>query len=264
MSKKAPNSTNEFTLHDHRGVVTIADTNDIHHVYLGWNAAPRYVARAVVRTLDYVWLPRFEASEWVAAFIAAAKPLSHFISSDRPSPFGVVRLTQDWRSHDDLSFRYLVTSKKRALWIVALSRDDADSEVYSLQFEGNLDEFCAYAGIDPEEPHLVARPSRQPTAPGAAASSTSYPDLPPKSDATDESFHGSTRLPITVDELVNLLEGVDLHAEVRIGVLRTSSRQMRIAGIRTSFSTKPPDTWRPAKTVWIIAGDDLGEIPIGS
>jgi hypothetical protein len=39
---------------------------------------------------------------------------------------------------------------------------------------------------------------------------------------------------------------------------------MRIVGIRTSFSTKPPDIWRPAKTVWIIAGDDLGDIPIGS
>lgn len=73
---------------------------------------------------------------------------------------------------------------------------------------------------------------------------------------------GDNLPPLTVDDLVDLLEGIDLRAEVRIAFLDTRPTQMRVAGIRTNFATKPPDSWSPARVVWIVAGEDMGEIPI--
>lgn len=73
---------------------------------------------------------------------------------------------------------------------------------------------------------------------------------------------GNGLLPLTVDDLADLLEGIDLQAEVRIAFLSARPTQMRMAGIRTSFAARPPDNWSAARIVWIVAGEDLGEIPI--
>lgn len=73
---------------------------------------------------------------------------------------------------------------------------------------------------------------------------------------------GENLAPLTVDDLADLLEGIDLRAEVRIAFLDALPTQMRVAGIRTNFAVKPPYSWSPARVVWIVAGEDLGEIPI--
>lgn len=133
-----------------RAVITVADRKGVYHVLLDGSGSPLNVAALVVQTLSYVWLSRFEADEWAAAFIAAAKAPSPEVTSESASSRGLVRLTPDWRTHDDLGFRYLISSKRRALWIVALVRKtDGGTQAFESLFDGTLDGFCAFAGIEP-------------------------------------------------------------------------------------------------------------------
>lgn len=68
---------------------------------------------------------------------------------------------------------------------------------------------------------------------------------------------------MTVDDLVNLLESVHLSAEVRIAILGPTIRQMTVIGIRESFIIQqPPAVPHHLNPVWIVAGEDLGEVPL--
>lgn len=68
---------------------------------------------------------------------------------------------------------------------------------------------------------------------------------------------------MTVDDLANLLEGVHLSAEVRIAILGPTIRQMSVVGIRESFVIQqPPALPHHLNPVWIVAGEDLGEVPV--
>jgi hypothetical protein len=69
--------------------------------------------------------------------------------------------------------------------------------------------------------------------------------------------------PMTVDDLANLLESVHLSAEVRIAILGPVIRQLSVIGIREGFVIHPtPPASDQINPVWIVAGEDLGEVPL--
>lgn len=86
-----------------RGVYTFIDEHDKFHVYKHWDNYPSdpkhpdIGAYAFIRMAkELAWeLPRFEASEFGAAFIARHK-----------TDGGGVYLTKGWKYHGDLSYRY--------------------------------------------------------------------------------------------------------------------------------------------------------------
>jgi hypothetical protein len=84
-----------------RGVYTFIDEHNKFHVYKHWDNYPEdngvSGAYAFIRLAKALaWdLPRFEASEFGAAFIARHKHEG-----------GGVYLTKGWRYHGDLSYRY--------------------------------------------------------------------------------------------------------------------------------------------------------------
>ena len=55
-----------------------------------------------------------------------------------------VRLTADWRAHDDLAFRYEVTAKTDALWIAAFG--GGPGRHLRPIYEGSFDGFFAFSG----------------------------------------------------------------------------------------------------------------------
>jgi hypothetical protein len=99
-----------------RAVVTVIDRAQTFHVYTHHHGYPAQTARRIRAALDYAWeLPRFEADEWAAAFVAASKP----VKQERGGitiQGGSIRLTTDWQVHGDLGYRYEVTAKDGALW----------------------------------------------------------------------------------------------------------------------------------------------------
>lgn len=84
-----------------RAVYTFIDEHDKFHVYKHWDGYPEDNgeggAYAFIRQAkELAWdMPRFEASEFGAAFIAANKHEG-----------GGVYLTKGWKYHGDLSYRY--------------------------------------------------------------------------------------------------------------------------------------------------------------
>jgi len=144
-----------------RAVVTVIDPAQIFHVYTHHDGYPAYTARRIRAALDYAWeLPRFEADEWAAAFVAAAKPVKEQ-HGGVTFQGGSIRLTTDWRAHGDLDYRYEVTAKDGALWVAALKRDPG--ELYTMVFEGELDALCNFAGVE-KLPAAASRPNRFRTA----------------------------------------------------------------------------------------------------
>lgn len=86
-----------------RGVYTFIDEHNKFHVYKHWDNYPSdpkhpdigayaWIKKAKALAWD---LPRFEASEFGAAFIAANK-----------SEGGGVYLTKSWKRHGDIEYRY--------------------------------------------------------------------------------------------------------------------------------------------------------------
>lgn len=86
-----------------RAVYTFIDKHDKFHVYKHWDNYPEHEEAKDVGAYAFIrqakalaWdLPRFEASEFGAAFIATHKKEG-----------GGVYLTKGWKYHGDLSYRY--------------------------------------------------------------------------------------------------------------------------------------------------------------
>jgi hypothetical protein len=79
-----------------RAVYTFIDEHNKFHVYKHWDNYPEGAHTFIKKAKELAWeLPRFEASEFGAAFIAANK-----------SEGGGVYLTKGWKYHGDLSYRY--------------------------------------------------------------------------------------------------------------------------------------------------------------
>ena len=90
-----------------RCVVTFKDEHQSFSVYQHWDGNPAVILEELGTTLKSgkAWpLPRFEASEFAAAFIAANKDGS-----------GNVYLTSGPKAHSDLSYEYVVTCNGPAL-----------------------------------------------------------------------------------------------------------------------------------------------------
>lgn len=88
-----------------RAVFTFhAYQRDTFHVYKHCDGYPEYARETLFNALPYAWpLPRFEPDDFAAAFIAGNKSKGG----------GNVYISEGWKSHADLSYRYEITC-----WIV--------------------------------------------------------------------------------------------------------------------------------------------------
>lgn len=118
-----------------RAVVTIKDDSDTFHIYTHSDGYPEYQVVRIVKALKFAWpLPRFEAMDFAAGFVAANKKHG-----------GELYLTKDWQLHPDLEYRYEVTArtgdyfgkpKGNPLLIAVFSMCDGRSEPI---WSGNID-----------------------------------------------------------------------------------------------------------------------------
>lgn len=82
-----------------RAVITFVDEDNTFHVYKHWDGNPEHIMGCIEATKPFAWeLPRFEADEFAAAFVAANKEKGG----------GDIRLTHTYENHCDLEFRYEV------------------------------------------------------------------------------------------------------------------------------------------------------------
>lgn len=86
-----------------RASYTFADVNSVHHVYKHHDGYPSGAAQAIANALPNAWpLPRFEADEFAAAFVAGNKN----------NMAGGIRLMREWMDAWDIEYHYVITSKK--------------------------------------------------------------------------------------------------------------------------------------------------------
>ena len=96
-----------------RAVYTFIDEDNHHHVYKHHDGYPSGAIEFILKALDKSWpLPRFEADEFAASFIAANKGSA-----------GGVRLTTGPSAHGDLSYRYEITVKEDKLYTRIFEND---------------------------------------------------------------------------------------------------------------------------------------------
>lgn len=81
-----------------RAVITFVDERDSFHVYKHSDGYPDDVLPAIGSAIDMAWpLPRFEAADFAAAFVAANKKGG-----------GGIYFTSHYDAHGDLDYRYEV------------------------------------------------------------------------------------------------------------------------------------------------------------
>ena len=109
-----------------RAVYTFKDEYDnTHHVYKHHDGYPSGAIEFILKALDKSWpLPRFESSDFAAAFVAANKDSG-----------GGVYLTKGPDDHGDLSFKYEVTAKDDVLQVKVFEKT-YPSRGYQLIDEG--------------------------------------------------------------------------------------------------------------------------------
>lgn len=122
-----------------RAVYGFRDSGGIHHVYVHHDGYPSGAADKFKDTLGsrMVWpLPRFEADEFAAGFIAVNKQGS-----------GSVRLTHGPEHHGDMEYYYIVyqPTPEGPLYVEAYDTPFDDFASKKLLFKGLLTEFIANA-----------------------------------------------------------------------------------------------------------------------
>lgn len=116
-----------------RAVVTIKDGSDTFHVYTHSDGYPAYQGVRIRKAITMAWqLPRFEAMDFGAAFVAANKESG-----------GGIYLTRNWKHHEDIEHHYEVTSKRGAIHVTHfLCHMQPDGPVVCEEaFSGTLDAF---------------------------------------------------------------------------------------------------------------------------
>lgn len=106
-----------------RAVYTFIDPSSTHHVYKHHDGYPTGAAEFIGKALKNAWaLPRFEADEFAAAFVAANK-----------SDAGGVRLTHNYTDHADLEYRYEIRLWAGQLEVTAFSvrHGNKDKKIFS-------------------------------------------------------------------------------------------------------------------------------------
>jgi hypothetical protein len=120
-----------------RAVYTFIDTDgDKFHVYKHHDGYPSGAAEWIANALPHAWeLPRFEADEFGAAFIAGNK-----------SDAGGVRLTHGPEKHGDLEYRYEISLGGSELIVKCFAVTGFSGPKKSKKiFEGTLKEFTEWA-----------------------------------------------------------------------------------------------------------------------
>jgi hypothetical protein len=122
-----------------RAVYTFIDADDRHSVYKHWDGYPRWGCQFIARALPLAWpLPRFEADEFAAAFVAANKQEA-----------GDIRLTSGPDAHGDLEYAYQIRCRDGRLHIridrVGYTGRDLRQPVYRLLFDGTLEDAQHFA-----------------------------------------------------------------------------------------------------------------------
>ena len=116
-----------------RAVYTFIDADDRHSVYKHWDGYPRGACRFIANALPLAWpLPRFEADEFAASFVAANK--------QQP---GHIRLPSGPDAHGDLAYTYEISCRDGQLHVRI---NQAGIAGYRQLFEGTLEaaqEFAA-------------------------------------------------------------------------------------------------------------------------
>lgn len=127
-------------------VFTIRQDDQSHHAILYPIGEPGFVAALAISALDFAWpLPRFEAADWMAALLAAAKPkrLCGAIAEN-----ATIEPCRDWRDGPPPNYRYELTCSLGRLHIRAFRRD---MKAAGLRFEpiysGDLKGFGVFVGI---------------------------------------------------------------------------------------------------------------------
>jgi hypothetical protein len=122
-----------------RAVYTFIDEDDRHSVYKHWDGYPSWACRFIASALALAWpLPRFEADEFAAAFVAANKKAA-----------GDIRLTSGPDAHGDLSYAYQIRCQDGRLHVriekVGYTGPRYEHAEYRPLFEGNLEEAQQFA-----------------------------------------------------------------------------------------------------------------------
>ncbi|VVC76011.1 hypothetical protein AQUSIP_13120 [Aquicella siphonis] len=112
---------------------------EAYHVYKHFDGYPAGAAVFIKNAIDYAWpLPRYEACEFAAAFIAANKQTRKTL--ERAYPGGDVYLTTHFNDHGDLDYRYEILMHNKKLRVEAF-KWNYESESWDSIFIGSLDDF---------------------------------------------------------------------------------------------------------------------------
>lgn len=122
-----------------RAVYTFTDSENTVSIYKHWDGYPRCGCQLIANTLPLAWpLPRFEAEEFAAAFVAANKT----------GP-GDIYLTAGPRRHGDLAYTYEIRCRDGRLHVRICRADYSGpgfrQAEYHLLFEGSLEEAQHFA-----------------------------------------------------------------------------------------------------------------------
>lgn len=100
-----------------------------HHVYKHWDGYPAGAAQFIKAALATAWpLPRYEADEFAASFVAANKTKS-----------GDVRLTAGPQAHGDLSYRYEIEHTPGAPDLHVRAYRSLHGDDYEIVYDGSLE-----------------------------------------------------------------------------------------------------------------------------
>jgi hypothetical protein len=117
-----------------RAVYTFIGDGESHHVYKHHDGYPSGAAEWITNALGNAWkLPRYEADEFAASFVAANKSCQ-----------GGVRLTRGYESHGDLEYRYEIRAKNGVIHVTAF---DVSGRTWAQIFAGSLVQFAQWAKV---------------------------------------------------------------------------------------------------------------------
>ena len=112
-----------------RAVYTFIDEDGRHSVYKHWDGYPAGACKFIANALPLAWpLPRFEADEFAAAFVAANKKEA-----------GNLRLTSGPAAHGDLAYAYEICCQGGCLHVRIFKAG------YGSLFEGSLEDAQQFA-----------------------------------------------------------------------------------------------------------------------
>ena len=122
-----------------RAVYTFIDEEERYSVYKPWDGYPRSACQFLANALPLAWpLPRFEANEFAAAFVAANKKKA-----------GDIYLTSRPGVHGDLAYTYEIQCQDGHLHVriltVGYSGPGYRRAEYRKLFEGSLEEAQQFA-----------------------------------------------------------------------------------------------------------------------